>query len=100
MKDFFVNKWGLVGKASGLFLTDPETKGDDLRKRIDGLNLSPKNTRIEIENICVEDGLDRILTSKLNIECALLERVSDICKDLVNSFADNCADVVIERLYR
>lgn len=96
MKKMMVDKWGIVGKIAGFNMTDPPVKGDEFRKRLDDLNLSPENTFIQLENICLEEGLDDLAKAKLGIDCALF---SNICVDMKARFSEECATEVIRRIY-
>jgi len=94
--EFLMKKWGTMGTLAGFNLTDPKARGDELRKRLEDLNQSPKDTHIEIQNICISEGLEHPLPAKLGLDCALFK---DSCEAIRNRFSEACTEEVIRRIY-
>lgn len=79
--------------------------------RFESLNMSPKNTHIEIQNYCLEHGLTQDLTDDLNSDVSLVRdeliRVGinpDMAENarwkFLEQFAGACANELIREMYK
>ena len=91
------NKWKEIGSKIETELGSPKDQASALKEIFDQMNLSLKNTFIEIMNFCLSEGTTDELEDELSIDS---ENITPFKTDLKYEFSSGCAWKLVELMYK